>query len=64
MKLSKQYLLDELTRKSPQDLAKEIVTQQVVKGAIPEGYELQFNATVQKYTTMLENLVLTEARLA
>lgn len=64
MKLSKEYLLNELTKKSPQELAKEIVTRQVTTGGIPEGYELQFNATVQKYTTMLENLVLTEARLA
>lgn len=64
MKLSKEYLLNELTKKSPQELAKEIVTRQVATGGIPEGYELQFNATVQKYTTMLENLVLTEARLA
>jgi hypothetical protein len=64
MKLSKEYLLNELTKKSPKELATEIVNRQIVLGGIPEGYDVQFDATVQKYTTMLENLVLTEARLA
>jgi hypothetical protein len=64
MKLSKQYLLEQLTEKSPKALAEEIVKKQVFAGGIPVGYELQFDATVQKYTTMLERLVLEEARLA
>ena len=64
MKLSKEYLLDELTRKNPKQLATEIVNQQIVLGGIPKGYDVQFDATVQKYATMLEELVLQEARLA
>jgi hypothetical protein len=64
MKLSKQYLLDELTRKSPQQLAKEIVSQQIVKGQVPAGYSVEYDATVQKYSQMLEKLVLSELSLA
>ncbi len=64
MKLSKEYLLDELTRKNPKQLATEIVNKQIVLGNIPKGYDVQFDATVQKYTTMLEKLVLSELSLA
>lgn len=63
MKISKQYLLEQLTVKSPKELAQEIVKKQVFADGIPAGYELQYDATVQKYTTMLEKLVLEEARL-
>ena len=64
MKLSKAYLLDQLTVKSPKELAEEIVKKQLFNGAVPVGYELQYDATVQKYTAMLEKLVLEELRLA
>lgn len=64
MKISKQELLEQLTVKSPKELATEIVKKQVFNGAVPVGYELQYDATVQKYTTMLEKLVLEKARLA
>lgn len=64
MKLSKQYLLEQLTEKSPKELAQEIVKKQLFNGAVPVGYTVQYDATVQKYTTMLEKLVLEEMRLA
>lgn len=64
MKLSKAWLLDQLTVKSPKELATEIVKKQVFTGGVPVGYELQYDATVQKYTSMLEKLVLEEMRLA
>lgn len=57
MKLAKQDLLQALNSKSPQTLAQEIATVQLAQFKTPEGYSVDFNATVQKYTSMLENLV-------
>lgn len=60
MKLSKANLLTQLESKSPQDLATEIATVQLAQFKTPEGYSVDFDATVQKYTTMLEKLVQEE----
>ena len=61
MKLSKEFLIKELKTKTTKELAIEIVEKQL--GSVPSGYQVQFDATVKKYQSMLENLVLTEARL-
>ncbi len=56
MKLSKQYLLEQLEVKTPEDLATEIATDQLKGYKTPTGYSVDFNATVRKYTLMLINL--------
>lgn len=60
MKMSKADLLKQLEEKSPQALATEIATVQLAQFKTPEGYSVDFDATVQKYTTMLEKLVQEE----
>ena len=60
MKMSKADLLKQLEEKSPQALATEIATIQLAQFKTPEGYSVDFDATVQKYTTMLEKLVQEE----
>ena len=56
MKLSKQYIKEQLQSKTANELALEIVTEQLADYKTPTGYSVDFDATVAKYTKMIENV--------
>ena len=56
MKLSKQYIKEQLQSKTADELALEIVTEQLKGYKTPTGYSVDFNATLAKYTKMIESV--------